>query len=858
MTPPSPPVRDPAEPDRDSLAVVGIGASAGGLEALERFLGNVPDDSGLAFVVIQHLDPTQSSMIAELLQRATAMPVLVATQRMVVHPNTVIVIPPGKDLSFHQGRLRLDASSRNTLHLPIDTFLCSLAEELHDNAIGVILSGMGSDGTRGFRTLRENGGLTLAQAPSSAEFDSMPKSAIEAGLVDIVAPPEDLPGLIIAWRRQSEKLAADGPITEAENRAAFDEIITLLRDRTRTDFSFYKITSLSRRIERRVTSHRIESFAAYARFLRDNPQEIDLLFKELLIGVTNFFRDPMVWDVFKTQALPALLAVNPPGRVVRAWVPACSTGEEAYSLAIAFCEAQEQIAPHSRITLHIYATDLDADAISRARQGIYPETIVADVSPERLSRYFVAEERGFRIAKDIREMVTFAEQNIISDPPFTKLDILSCRNLLIYFGPEVQKSLLPMFHFSLNPDGLLLLGSAETIGGFSRLFTPIDQKARLFRRIDHPVMRGLIGFPNRLPPHSTNTMGQIASDPHPESLQALMERLLLKHFAPAAVLIKGDGDILYVSGRTGKYLEPAAGKANLNIHAMARDGIRQPLTTAIRRALRQETPIILPGLTVMTDAGPQMVTVTVMSVDRPDAMADMVLAVFTDVERPAAESKTTRRNTATTARAALAEDLDRTREELEITRAEMQNSLEALKSANEEQQATNEELQSANEELTTSKEEMQSMNEELHSVNAELQSKIDDLMWVNNDMNNLLNSTEIATVFLNNDLRLRRFTPHATLLFKLIASDVGRPLSDIVTDLIHPGLSDDAREVLRTLVFTEKQIPTRDGRWIKVRIMPYRTQDNVIDGVVITFLDITEIKTLDAELSRFRGEPPSN
>jgi len=838
-----------------AFAVVGIGASAGGLEALERLLTSVPIQSGMAYVVVQHLDPDQSSAIVSLLQRVTPMQVCEIVDGMAVQPNVVQVIPPNRDLSIERGLLRLlPLATPHAPRLPIDHFFRALAQDRGENAVGIVLSGMGSDGTQGLRAIKDAGGLTVAQSPAEAAFDSMPQSAIAAGLVDIVVPADKMVEEILACRSHVPLVDSDKVMKALETRESLSAIIALLNQRSHNDFTLYKSTTLFRRIERRVALHRLNSLAEYVIYLRNNAGEIDLLFKELLIGVTSFFRDPAVWESLKLTILTPMLTSWSSDRPVRAWVPACSTGEEAYSLAIAFREVLETATPKVRVSLQIYATDIDADAIVRARQGMFPDSIAADVSPERLARYFVAEENGFRIASDIREMVTFAEQNIISDPPFTKIDILSCRNLLIYFGNELQKTLLPLFHFALNPDGALILGSAEAIGGFSTLFSPVDPKARLFRRVDHPVLRGEIGFPARAFPIRSHQPEDPAAKNGPEPLQSLMERLLLARYCPAAVLVDGDGDILYISGRTGKYLEPAVGKANLNIHAMARDGLHQPLITAIKRALRQDAPLILSGLSIASENSTQTITVTIQRVDRHEATFDMALIVFTDVDHVPLPPKTSRKAARAQAKDALVAELVRTRADLDVTRAEMQSSLEELKSANEEQQATNEELQSANEELTTSKEEMQSMNEELHSINAELQSKVGDLLSVNNDMNNLLNSTEIATVFLDNDMQVRRFTPHATQLFKLIPGDVGRPLSDIATDLRYPSLADDAREVLRTLIFIEKRVPTHGQAWIKVRIMPYRTHDNVIDGVVITFVDISEIKRLEDELREIKGE----
>lgn len=835
-----------------NFPIVGIGCSAGGLEALEKFLTHVPADSGMAIVIVQHLSPDHGSALPQLLQRLTPMTVVEVADGMAVQSGHVYVIPPNHDLSLLHGKLHLlDPASPRGMRLPIDFFLRSLAEDQREKAIAVILSGMGSDGVFGLRAVKEKGGLTLVQEPATAEADSMPRSAIEAGVADIVSPPESLAGRIADYLRHPLHERQQEPSQAAEILSALDRIVILLRDRSGNDFSLYKTNTLYRRIERRMAVHQIADFDGYVRYLRGNPQEMDLLFKELLIGVTGFFRDPEVWEILRAEAIPSLLARHPYGGALRAWVPACSTGEEAYSLAIVFREVMEQLKPEARFTLQIYATDLDHDAVIRARRGCYPDNIAADVSPERLARNFLPEEgSGYRIGKAIREMVVFAPQNIISDPPFTKLDLISCRNLLIYFGAQVQKQLLPMFHYALNPGGLLLLGSAETIGNFGHLFSPINNKARLFRRLDRPLPVAELAFPGKVP-----QMTAPASPPSPgsgeEDLGQLTDQLIQQNFSPAAVLVNADGDILYISGRTGKYLEPAAGKTNMNIHAMAREGLREALMGMVRKALKESHPVHLNGLRVGTDGGTQIVDVTVQAVERPAPLRGRVIVVFRDVPTPPARRGTGKRIAAETHRE-LEQELTQAREALQVTQEEMQTTVEELKSSNEELQSTNEELQSTNEELTTSKEELQSLNEELQTVNAELQSKVDDLTWVRNDMTNLLNSTEIATVFLDNEMRLRRFTTHATRLFKLIPGDVGRLLSDIVSDLDYPQLQDDADTVLRTLAFQEKVVTTQDGRWYRVRIMPYRTQENIIDGVVITFIDITQIKRLEAEL-RTRG-----
>jgi len=832
--------------------IVGIGASAGGLEALEQFLRKVPELCGIGFVIVQHLDPTHKGILPELLQRATGMEVCQVQDRMRVKPDTVYVIPPNKDMSILHGVLHLfEPTAPRGLRLPIDFFFRSLADDQQQHSIGVILSGMGTDGTFGLRAIKEKAGLVVVQDPASAKFDSMPHSAIAAGLADIVAPAGELPGRIDAYLRHAPCLA--GPKSELieKEQSALEKVVILLRAKTGHDFSLYKKNTLYRRIERRMGIHQLKKSASYVQYLQENPNEVELLFRELLIGVTSFFRDPEEWELLCNKLLPALLAERPEGGVLRAWSAGCSSGEEAYSLAIIFKEVLDRVKPKARFSLQIFATDLDHDAIELARQGFYPVNIAAQVSNDRLQRFFTQEESGFRVKKEIRELVTFAPQNIIMDPPFIKLDLLICRNLLIYLEPDLQKRLLQLFHYSLNPGGLLFLGSAETVGNLSPLFADSQAKSRLFRRQETALKPENRVFPALLPTIAPEPTKEKTMPQQPANLQSLAEQLLLRDYSPPAVLASDQGDILYISGRTGKYLEPASGKVNWNIFAMARDGLRFELTSAFQKAVRNQQSVTVKGLKVGGNEKNQPLELSIQPISAPEALQGMVLVVFREV--PSAPAlKTTGRIKAGTAAsgriAELEEELKQAREELQTTREEMQGAQEELLSTNEELQSTNEELQSTNEELTTSKEEMQSMNEELQTVNAEQAAKMDELERLSNDMQNLLNSTEIITLFLDNELKIKRFTPGANKLFKLIAGDIGRPLTDLSSELNYPELPADASDVLQTLVYREKEVSTSDGRWFTVRIMPYRTADNRIDGVVMIFTDITRAKRLEAEL----------
>ena len=832
----------------EQFPIVGIGASAGGLEALEQFFTNVPANCGMGFVVIQHLDPNYKGIMTELLQRLTKMQVYTVTDRLKIKPNCVYVIPPNTSMSILNGALHLfEPIETRGLRLPVDYFLRSLADDQRGKSIGIILSGMGSDGSAGLKAIKENAGLVLVQEPDTAKFDSMPRSAIESVVVDIVAPANELPAKLMVLLKLTPSVNAQQEMEK--DSSSLEKIIILLRSKTGNDFSQYKKTTLYRRIERRMGIHQIDKIASYVRYLRENPAEVEILFKELLIGVTNFFRDIQVWEHLKNNVLPTLIAKLPHGHAFRAWIPGCSTGEEAYSLAMVFKEAVEKTIPNKNLSLQIFATDLDVAAIEKARKGLFPSNIVADVTPERLGRFFVKAEEQYRVNAEIREMVVFASQNVIKDPPFTKLDILSCRNLLIYLDSALQKKLLALFQYSLNPGGLLILGSAETNATQSDLFSTVDSKFRIYQRSGAVKKEELINFPSSvIRTNSGNFDSQLPGNV-PDNIQTLTDQLLLQQFTPSSLLVTDKGNILYITGSTGRYLEPAAGKANMNIFAMAREGLRNELPMAFRTAMQSYERLVLRNVRVESNSRNQFVDVTVQQIEKPLTLKGKILVIFNDVEKIEPTTSGRKRKTAgTILKPELQGELQRVREELQGAREEMQTSQEELQSINEEMQSTNEELQSTNEELNTSKEEMQSLNEELYTVNTELQSKIDYGARANNDMDNLLNSINIATLFLDKDLKIRLFTYPATQIFKLIKSDIGRHFTDQVTDLIYPELYQDAEEVLRTLVFIEKPIAASDGRWFNIRIMPYRTSEDKIDGLVITFIEITKSKQLQSAL----------
>jgi two-component system, chemotaxis family, CheB/CheR fusion protein len=844
-----------SDSDAGKFPIVCIGASAGGLDAFEQFLGNVPENSGMAYIIIQHLDPTQQGMLPELLQRICKMQVSQVKDRMTVKPNNVYVIPPNKSMSILKGILYLfDPIETRGLRLPIDFFLNSLGDDQKEYGVGVILSGMGSDGSTGVRALKDKNGIVVVQEPSDAKYDSMPRNAIDSTTVDIVAPASELPVKLLEYLKQTHTVISEIDI-EIKDQSALDKIIIILRAQTGNDFSLYKKNTIYRRIERRMDVHKIDKIAAYVGFLQENPKEVDILFRELLIGVTNFFRDPAVWEMLEETVLPEMIKNQPEGTVLRAWVAGCSTGEEAYSLAIVFKEALEKNNPYGGISIQIFATDLDNEAIETARKGLFSNKITTDVSAKRLARFFYVTEDGYRVNNEIREMVVFAKHNIILHPPFTKIDILTCRNLLIYMDAELQKKLLGLFYYSINPEGYMVLGSAETLGSQSHFFDSLDNKLKIYKRNVTNQTPELFDFPSsfsRTKPTNVEPMIPVKAT---SSIQTLADQLLLQHFSPPGVLVNDKGDIIYISGRTGKYLEPAVGKANMNIFAMLRDGLQNEFPAAFRQAILKKEPVNLHNIKVGTNGGTQYVNVIIQWIEKPAALRDMVMIIFKDVPKVTGfkePGKKGEKNWNDIKQLELEKELQHAREEMQSTLEEMQTSQEELKSTNEELQSTNEELQSTNEELTTSKEEMQSLNEELQTVNAELLSKVEDFSRVNNDMKNLLNSTDIATLFLDKELNIRRYTNEATKIFKLIKSDIGRPFTDQVSDLVYPELATDALEVLRTLVFIQKQITTSDGRWFSTRIMPYRTYDDRIDGLVITFFNISDHKQLEVELNETR------
>lgn len=838
--------------------IVGIGASAGGLEAIEELLENLTADSGMAFVIITHQLPGHTSMLPELLARKTDMPVMEATEGLQVKPNNVYVGPPDGRLAILNGTLhRLETGKEPAPKLPIDFFFRSLAEDQQERAICIILSGTGSDGTLGLKSIKGESGMAMVEQPQAAKYSGMPASAIATGLADYVLPPAAMPAQLIAYVQgpylKAAAVAAELPTVPAE---PLQKIYILLRSRTGNDFSSYKSSTLHRRIERRMNVHQIKDPNQYVRYLQETPHEIDTLFKELLISVTSFFRDPAAWDAL-SHPLEELVRLRPDNSTLRVWVPGCATGEEVFSIAILLRECLDNA--HRPLGVQIFGSDLDAAAIETARIGRYPEGIAGDVPPPRLERFFLRDDGSYRIRKEIRDLAIFAPQNVIKDPPFTKLDLISCRNLLIYLNSDLQKKLLPIFHYALKPDGLLFLGPSETVGSFTDLFEPLDKRWKIFRRKEGALnINPLLEMPAQ--PVAAEKFASNAASPVSNSRQVhfatVIEHLLLGRFTPASVVVNARGDILYIHGRTGAYLEPSQGQPRNNLLEMARDGLQIELAAAMRQCVSKGTEVVAENVRVKTDGQIIYVNLGVAPLRDPESVRGLLLVTFRP-SSPAPEKTTkTRKSSGGKDRfEQLERELQHMRESHQATLEELEMSNEELKSTNEELQSTNEELQSTNEELETSKEEMQSLNEELTTVNAELQTKVEDLSQANDDMQNLLNSTDIATVFLDNDLNIKRFTEQSKKLVMLRPTDVGRPISELAISLEQNDLAADCQRVLQTLIFKESEVRTRDGVNYLMRILPYRTAENAIDGLVLTFVDINRLKLAESakrevELSR--------
>lgn len=832
---------------RVSFPMVGIGASAGGLESFEKLFTHLPPDSGMAFIIVQYFDPTQESVRTDLLKRFTHMLVTQVAQNTVVEANRVYVIPPSANLELRGGVLQLvKPTMPRGLRLPIDHFFRSLAADQGEKAICIILSGTGTDGTLGMKAIKEEGGLAIVESPESALYDGMPLSAINTGLVDMVLPPEEIAQQLMDYfKRFFEPGARQNRQFMPGLSDHLQSIFSLLKAHTGHDFSGYKETTIARRIERRMTVNQMGQVEDYVRYLQTSPLEIASLLRELLIGVTSFFRDRGAFEYLEEKVIPGLFAdtrENP--RMIRVWIPGCSTGEEAYSVAMLLLEKMEKV--DRQVEIQIFATDIDQTAILKAREGRYLDSIAADVPPERLNRFFTQEEadNAYQVKRQIRDTVVFAVQSIIKDPPFSKLDLICCRNLMIYLGPELQQKLLSLFHYALNRGGVLFLGNSETLGNSQKLFRTMDQRWKIFERVEFVSdIRTVLEFSG----HAKRDAKALVAFPEKQmSVREVTEQMLLADYVPTSVLINERAEMLYIVGHTGKYLEQSTGEASTNILQIAREGLRMPLSTAIRNASTQKKQQTIEAVSVKIGHETIRVQLSVAPVVKPTSMQGLMLVTFTEMSAPSAATIKQHEGIVDDSHAQhmleLEQELKSTREYLQTVIEELETTNEELKSSNGELQSSNEELQSTNEELQASKEELQSVNEELVTVNTALQSKVDELTFANNDVKNLMESVQVGIIFLDLKLQIRRFTQASKLIVDLIPEDVGRPLKQFVHKLRYDGLIQDAQETLKTQKTKEVEVQTEGGTVHILRIMPYRTMDEQLSGVVLTLTDITQSK----------------
>ena len=829
-------------------SIVGVGASAGGLEAFEQLLTALPSDTGMAFVLVQHLAPKHESILAELLTKSAKMPVLEVHEGMAVEPNRVYVIPPNADMSVHQGVLHLTPFAPDRRRMPIDMFLRSLAEDQQARSIGVILSGTASDGTIGIQSIKAMGGVTFAQDDESAKYSAMPRSAIAAGNVDFVLSPQAIARELSRIAKHVHLFIPDEVPESPEARLkneALNKIFALLRNFSRVDFSYYKPGTIKRRITRRMFLRKIDSLENYLQFLRKNRDEVEGLFNDVLINVTGFFRDPDAFESLRKEAFPLMMKNKSSTSPIRIWVPGCSTGEEAYSIAIALLEFLGERA--SNLQIQIFGTDISESIIQRARAGNYPENIAMDLSADRLRRFFLKDNGGYQIAKPVRDICVFAKQDIGKDPPFSKLDMISCRNVMIYMGPVLQKRIVPLFHYALNASGVLFLGSSETVGGFSDLFTSIDKKFKIYSKktADIPVH---FEFVPRFDSEIETPRSQQESTERTD-IQKTADQMLMNRFIPASVVVNDKLEIVQFIGQTGRFLDPMPGDASLNLLKLVKTGLQLELRLAFQKA-RRSGSTRKEGVLVELDGALKTANFEILPVKNGVGKDHYFLVVFEEgkalrklspaeapPKKPAKPSGKAKSSEVEIENAHLKEELDATREYLQSIIEEQRTTNEELRSANEEIQSSNEELQSINEELETAKEELQSTNEELTTVNDELQNRNDELTRVNSDLNNLLSSVNIPIIMLSNDMRLRRFTPVTQKVMNLIPTDVGRPITDIKSNLRIPDLREMVSRVIDSLEIQENDVEDNAGKWYSMRIRPYRTLDNKIDGVVIVLID---------------------
>jgi two-component system, chemotaxis family, CheB/CheR fusion protein len=832
------------------LPIIALGASAGGLQALTAFFDAIPDDSGMAFVVVHHVDPEHESLMGDILSKHTKMPANLATDGVEVAPNHVYVIPPNRDMRITDGKLCLSApEARRGMRLPIDLFLRSLAGEANNRAVTIILSGTGSDGTLGAKAIKEHGGMVIAQEPKEASHDGMPRSVIQSGSVDHILPIARMPDALKRYCAHPYVMNNRKKSMLGERaQSSLDEILVALKAHCPVNFRYYKEGTLLRRIERRMGLRHVESSADYLCLLKASADEAVKLCDDLLIGVTSFFRDPQAFEYLEDHVLPGIVDTIEDDRAVRVWVPGCATGEEAYSIAMLIIELISKKRKDAK--LQVFATDVDLAALDVGRAGVYPDSIEADISQARLKRFFTKEDHTYRVTPELRESVVFANQNLLADAPFSKLDLICCRNLLIYLNSDAQERVISMFHFALNEGGVLFLGLAESIGNHDDLFRSKSKKFRVFRRIGNARHR-LIDFPIA-PTASTGLLLPTAGAPKPkqsDQLAEICQKLLIDTYAPAAVLINSKLETLYVHGPTDRYLKVPHGTASNDLLAMARNGLRAKLGTAVRKAVQDEERASASGTVTR---GGETIGVTIEAHPLTIDEQKLLLVTFSDIGAVESrrEGQTTEQDG--TAFSLLEQELESTRQDLQGTIRDLERSNEELKAANEEAMSMNEEFQSTNEELETSKEELQSLNEELTTLNSQLQQKVEEERRLADDVNNLLSSSDIATLFLDRQFKIRRFTPAAKRLFNVISSDVDRHLGDITSKIDDPDLLDDAEQVLADLTSRNLDVQAGNGDWFTRRILPYRSETDRIDGVVITYSEITSLKNLQQESSAAR------
>ena len=854
VTPPKTPSESGEKLGKPSFPIVGVGASAGGLEAFKQLLHALPVDTGMGFVLVQHLAPTHASNLAEILSRSTRMTVMEVQDESRIRPNHVFVIPPDRNMIISGGTLQLRPRESSGVHRSIDHFFRSLAEDQGHKAIGVILSGTGTDGTLGLEEIKAAGGITFVQN-ETAQHDSMPRSAIAAGCVDFVLPPDEIAREIARIARHPY-VASLIHAADSAGDPYLKKILELLREASEVDFSHYKANTLYRRITRRMALHKMKSLKDYARFLRENPDEVEALHRDILINVTSFFRNAEVFELLKAKIFPQLFKDRSRHDPLRAWVLGCSSGEEAYSIAMTFVEFIESTGSH--VPVQIFATDLNGMAIEKARAGVYSKSITNDVSPERLRRFFVEVDGSYRITKPIRDMCVFAKHNVLSDPPFYRVDLISCRNLLIYLEPLLQQKIVPLLHYALKPTGFLVLGSSETIGSYRDLFEIEDAQCKVYGKKPGPSR-----FTTEPGAGGQPIAAGFGSESHVrrhevvvDALQKEADRILLTKYVRPGVLINADMEILQFRGDTGPYLAPAPGKASLNLLKMAREGLLVALRGALAKASNEESAVRAEGLRVKSNGGYREVHVEVVPVKVGSSGEGGFLVLFEGAEsvdrpRPKTDEPATEREIGSTETqetpaeqriARLTQELAASREYLQSVIEQQEAANEEVQSANEEVQSANEELQSINEELETSKEEIQSTNEELATVNEESQNRNLELGQINNDLVNLLSSVQTTIVMLGHDLHIRRFTPMAEKMLNLIPTDVGRPISDIKLNLAIPDLETLLVEAIDTVSIKEREVQHRKGRWYSLRIRPYKTLENKIDGAVMMFIDVDTLR----------------